>query len=86
MKAMAIFQKSGQKGEFPLIPEASSIEVARYVAQSARSPAKKPAAKTGIFSPRKVLKIKNPVQEPTTPMEKILAPQVVNPPWARNRA
>ncbi len=72
---MAIFQKSGRKGEFPLIPEASSTEVARYVAQSARSRAKKPAAEgIGIFNMRKVLKIKNPVQERSHPHRKDIGP------------
>lgn len=86
MKAIMIFQKRGRKGDSPRMPEASSTDVVRYVAQSARRPAMNPATAIFIFTARIALKVKYPAKEPTTPMETMSAPHVLKPPWARKSA
>lgn len=80
MKAMMIFQKSGRKGESPRMPEASSAEVAKYVAQSVNSPAAKPATAKFILIERNALNVKYPANDPIMPMDTIFAPQVLSPP------
>ncbi len=58
INAISIFQKSGMNGESPFIPEASSADVAKYVAQSAKRPAMKPAIQRLAFNALNPLKVR----------------------------
>src|SRR5271169_3005507 len=86
MKDTRIFQKSGMKGSSPFMPDASMADVPAYVAQSAKRPAMKPATAIFIRAERNTLNVAYPAKEPMTPMDTILAPQVLKPPWAKKSA
>jgi len=70
----------------PCKAEASSKAVVAYVAQSPKSPAAKAATNMGALNLLNKIKAPKPTKEPTTAIETILAPQVLMPPCARNRA
>ena len=68
------------------MPEASSTDVVKYVAQSASNPAMKPAIQRLAFNALNPLKVRYPANEPITPMETMSAPHVLRPPKRKKRA